>query len=58
MMLLTVMYVFCNNPPSPPNFPPLYLDVWSESLQQYIDWMDSKNPLPTALEYLAYWGTD
>lgn len=42
-------------PPAPPD---LHADVWSEALQQFIDWIDSLPELPERLQYLAYLGED
>jgi hypothetical protein len=55
ILILIISYPAENNPP---NFPPLQKDVWSESLQQYIDWIDSVNPLPQELQYVSYLGMD
>ena len=46
------------SPLSSPCTPPFHMDVWSETLHQYIDWIDSLNIIPKALEYYAYLGED
>lgn len=42
-------------PPAPPD---LNADVWSESMQQFIDWIDSFRTPSARFEYVAYLGQD
>jgi len=44
-------------PPAMPYYPPLQQDIWSSTLNQYVDWIDTII-IPDALKYTSYWGMD
>jgi hypothetical protein len=52
--MFAILFAVISYPPSPPE---LDDDVWSETLQQYIDWIDTFQVLPKSLEYVAYLGS-
>ena len=55
--MIWILYLAIS-PPSAPHYPPLQQDTWSDVLQQYVDWIDTINPLPDALKYISYLGLD